>query len=53
MTERPHGEGIDYLVHDPWRPAPVVGGAFGTPPGPIDRGAVDARGDVLTFTTEP
>jgi putative CocE/NonD family hydrolase len=44
---------IEYLVHDPWRPAPSVGGAFGTPPGPVDRIKVDSRSDVLTFTTEP
>jgi uncharacterized protein len=44
---------VDWLVHDPWRPAPSVGGAYGTPPGPVDRFAVDARGDVLTFTTAP
>jgi hypothetical protein len=53
VTEAPGGEGVDYLVHDPWRPAPAVGGAFGVPPGPADRSAADARGDVLTFTTEP
>ena len=51
--EAPADGGVDRLVHDPWRPAPAVGGAFGTPPGPADRSAVDARGDVLTFTTEP
>jgi putative CocE/NonD family hydrolase len=44
---------VDTLVHDPWRPAPSVGGAFGSPPGPVDRAAVDARADVLTFTTAP
>lgn len=44
---------VDRIVHDPWRPAPSVGGAFGSPPGPVDRSAVDARPDVLTFTTEP
>jgi putative CocE/NonD family hydrolase len=43
----PAGEGVECLVHDPWRPAP------GTPPGPADRAAVDARTDVLTFTTAP
>lgn len=43
----------DRLVHDPWRPAPTVGGAFGSPPGPIDRRDADARGDVLTFTSAP
>jgi len=45
--------GEDALVHDPWRPAPSTGGALGTPPGPADRAATDARGDVLTFTTAP
>jgi uncharacterized protein len=30
-----------------------VGGANGTPPGPADRSTVDARGDVLTFSTPP
>lgn len=49
----PSDEHVDWLVHDPWRPAPSVGGAFGTPPGPADRSAVDARGDVLTFTIAP
>ncbi|MEV5021168.1 CocE/NonD family hydrolase [Sphingobium sp. LMA1-1-1.1] len=44
---------IEYLVHDPWRPAPSVGGAFGTPPGPVYRAKVDNRTDVLTFTTAP
>ena len=45
--------GIDYIVHDPWRPAPTVGGAWGNPAGPVDRSSIDARGDVLTFTTAP
>jgi uncharacterized protein len=45
------GEGVDYVVHDPWRAAPAVGGQFGTPVGPADRSAVDMRGDVMTFTT--
>jgi putative CocE/NonD family hydrolase len=43
--------GVEYLVNDPWRPAPCVGGVFGSPPGPMDRATIDARGDVLTFTT--
>lgn len=42
-----------YLAHDPWRPVPAFGGAFGVPNGPADRSGVDARGDVLTFTTAP
>ena len=49
-----HGRpGVDYVVHDPWRPAPSFGGPFGTPPGPVDRVQIDARGDVATFTTAP
>lgn len=42
-----------YVAHDPWRPVPAFGGAFGVPNGPADRSAIDARGDVLTFTTAP
>jgi uncharacterized protein len=53
VAEAPADAGVDYLVHDPWRPAPAVGGCYGTPLGPADRSAIDARGDVLTFTTEP
>jgi putative CocE/NonD family hydrolase len=45
--------GFEYLVHDPWRPAPTVGGAFGVPAGPVNRAATDARNDLLTFTTQP
>jgi uncharacterized protein len=51
--EPPSREGTDFVVHDPWRPVAAVGGAYGTPSGPADRSAVDARPDVLTFTTEP
>ncbi|WP_420225309.1 CocE/NonD family hydrolase [Pigmentiphaga litoralis] len=42
-----------YVAHDPWRPVPAFGGAFGVPNGPADRSGIDARGDVLTFTTAP
>ena len=41
------------IVHDPWRPVPAIGGHLGTPPGPVDRMAVDQRGDVATFTSAP
>lgn len=44
-------EGAECFVHDPWRPAPAVGGSHGTPPGPVDRAATDLRGDILTFST--
>ena len=41
----------EFIVHDPWRPAPSFGGAFGTPVGPWDRSNIDARADVITFTS--
>ena len=43
---------VEYIVHDPWRPAPTVGGYYGVPTGPVDRRVTDERGDVLTFTTQ-
>ncbi len=43
----------DHLVHDPWRPVPAIGGHASFPSGPIERSAIDARSDVLTYTTEP
>ena len=49
----PSREGDDFVVHDPWRPVSAVGGAYGSPPGPADRSAIDARPDVLTFSSEP
>ena len=51
--ELPSRAAADFVVHDPWRPVPAVGGAYGTPPGATDRSAIDARPDVLTFTSEP
>lgn len=45
-------EETDFVVHDPWRPVPAVGGPYGMPAGPADRSAIDARPDVLTFTSE-
>ncbi len=43
----------DVLVHDPWRPVPVLGGHAAVPTGPSDRSSLDCRTDVLTYTTEP
>ena len=45
---RPLDASVDYLVHDPWRPAPSPAAA-----GPTDRSAIDARPDVLAFTAPP
>lgn len=36
-------QGHECLVHDPWRPVPSL-------PAAVDRAAIDARPDVLTFT---
>jgi putative CocE/NonD family hydrolase len=47
----PASAAIDYLVHDPSRPVPAVGGAYGAPPGPVDRSSVETRPDVMTITT--
>ena len=51
----PNGLGIGYvqLVHDPWRPAPSIGGHLSPNPGPADRAPVDRRSDVATFTSPP
>ncbi|MEM8502562.1 MAG: CocE/NonD family hydrolase [Cyanobacteria bacterium P01_D01_bin.1] len=43
----------DTLVHDPWNPCPSVGGHSSLPAGVFERTAVDARGDVLTYTSAP
>ncbi len=51
LLTAPGTAGTEWLVHDPWRPAPSLGGAFGAQPGPVDRSAVDTRSDVLAFTT--
>ena len=49
--EAPTVAGADCIVHDPWRPAPTIGGAYGTPPGPFDRASIERRPDVLTYTS--
>lgn len=53
LAPEPGDAAEDFIVHDPWRPAPVTGGCYGMPPGPIDRSVTDERGDVVTFTTPP
>ncbi|HUQ56307.1 CocE/NonD family hydrolase [Lentzea sp.] len=49
-------EAVDTFLYDPRRPVPTVGGtvlagASGAYPGPADQAAVEAREDVLCFTT--
>ncbi|MBG1267168.1 CocE/NonD family hydrolase [Nostoc sp. WHI] len=43
----------DYLVHDPWRPVPAVGGHAIIGAGVFERSHIDCRSDVLTYTSEP
>lgn len=41
----------DILVHDPWRPIPSLGGHGGFPVGAFERSLLDARSDILTYTS--
>jgi uncharacterized protein len=49
----PGAPATDVVVHDPWRPAPAIGGHVGQPPGFQDRAAVDDRSDVAVYTSAP
>ena len=53
LAAEPTTEGSDFLVHDPWRPAPCVGLHLGEPSGYIDRALVDDRSDVAVYTSAP
>lgn len=53
MEENSKGNGLVYLVHDPWRPVPSIGGHLSPKPGNAERSSVDNRNDVATFTTKP
>ena len=43
----------DWLVHDPWRPVPALGGHNSFAVGSLNRQALDDRTDVITYTTAP
>lgn len=51
------GEEADAFTYDPADPVPTVGGALlmsnEFPPGPLDQARVEARPDVLVYTTDP
>lgn len=55
-TVAPGDEPSDTFTYDPGRPVPSVGGArgtsYGTPAGAIDQAPVEARNDVLVYTSE-
>ena len=53
LSDEPGPAGADTLVHDPWRPAPTLGGHAGQPGGMQDRRAVDDCADVACFTAYP
>jgi putative CocE/NonD family hydrolase len=53
LTMEPMETTTDRVVHDPFRPAPLVGGALGQPPGFVDRRAQDDRADVAVYTLAP
>lgn len=44
---------IDMLVHDPWRPVPSLAGHASFPGGQAERSGLDARADILTYTSAP
>ncbi|MFA5056771.1 MAG: CocE/NonD family hydrolase, partial [Opitutaceae bacterium] len=51
-TVLPAAEPMDQYVYDPNDATPTHGGALiGAPPGPLDQRMVEARSDVLVFTT--
>ncbi|MGE5326978.1 MAG: CocE/NonD family hydrolase [Deltaproteobacteria bacterium] len=57
-TAAPQAEASDRFVYDPENPAPTVGGPLccdpmHLAPGPRDQRAVEARSDVLVFSTPP
>ena len=54
LLNSPEGRGGTVtVVHDPWRPAPAVGGHLSPSAGPCDRSSVDQRSDVAVFTSAP
>ena len=57
-VDRPDGERPDHFVYDPLNPCPTTGGALfpyplDVPPGQWDQERVEARPDVLCYTSAP
>ncbi|MCP9774707.1 CocE/NonD family hydrolase [Cyanobium sp. WAJ14-Wanaka] len=52
-AQDPDQDWSQYLVHDPWRPVPGRGGHLGLESGPCDRADLDARNDVICFSSAP
>jgi putative CocE/NonD family hydrolase len=58
LTSRPGRGGRDQFTYDPRRPVPTMGGAICCNPkvfpwGPMDQQGVEARDDVLVYSTAP
>ena len=53
LTASAPAAGADHLVHDPWRPAPVLGGHGSAPAGMQDRSMLDDRADVAVYDSAP
>tara|TARA_Y100001968_G_scaffold187355_1_gene171747 strand:- start:14756 stop:16378 length:1623 start_codon:yes stop_codon:yes gene_type:complete len=53
LLKNSKGSGMIFLVHDPWRPVPAIGGHLSPEPGASDRSNIDKRSDVITFTSHP
>jgi putative CocE/NonD family hydrolase len=53
LSEIPRQNSEDYLVHDPWRPVPTLGGHASLPAGSQERSQIDDRPDVATYTSPP
>lgn len=53
LVETPERSVPELLVHDPWRPVPVLGGHATFPAGVFDRSSLDGRSDILTYTSAP
>lgn len=53
LAEAPRRSRPDFIVHDPWRPVPGVGGHLPPSMGIQDRTEVDARTDVAVYTGAP
>lgn len=59
--EASRNDALDKFVYDPENPVPTVGGAMigalttvpGMRPGPIEQSGIEARADVLVYTTAP
>jgi putative CocE/NonD family hydrolase len=53
LTASGGSAGTDRIVHDPWRPVPVMGGHGSAPGGMQDRAALDDRADVAVYDSTP